>query len=109
MRSHLVHAAKEQVPNQFLLIHLAAKTARAFHKPNSCIGKSINQALERIAQLSAPGEREGEMSNYKDGMQRVAEEIAEEQYGKGLSDLSGEKQHEGFNDAATVYVERQIP
>lgn len=58
MRSHLVHIAKAQVPNRFQLIHLAAAITRAFHKPGKqCIGKTINQAFERIA---AQGEREGD-------------------------------------------------
>lgn len=50
MRSHLVHTAKAQVPNNFELIHMAARITRAFHKPGKqCVGKSINEALERIA------------------------------------------------------------
>lgn len=55
MRSHLVHLAKEQMPNRFELIHLTARITRAFHKPKNCIGVTINEALERIAAQ----EREG--------------------------------------------------
>ena len=57
MRSHLVYLAKAQMPNRFELVRVAAWLARGIHKPNTCLGASINQALERIA---ASGEREGE-------------------------------------------------
>lgn len=103
MRSHLVYLAKAQVPNYFLLIHLTARTTRAFHKPKNCIGKTINQALERIA---AQGEK---MNDYKSGAQLIAEEIAEEKHGKEFHELSDEQQCEVYGEAMDNYVERHIP
>jgi hypothetical protein len=49
------------------------------------------------------------MSDYKYGMQLIAEELAEEQYGKGFHECTNQQQHELYTEAMTQYVERRIP
>jgi hypothetical protein len=48
MRSDLVFAAMPHVPNRFLLTNLAAKAARKFHRPNTCIQETVNEVLMRF-------------------------------------------------------------
>ena len=57
MRSTLVHLATKQVPSRFELVALASKVTRRFHKPSTCIGTTINEALERIAAQESLGSR----------------------------------------------------
>jgi hypothetical protein len=44
--------------------------------------------------------------DYKFDMQMIAEELAEERYGKDFYELSPDQQYETFNDAAHRYSER---
>jgi len=56
MRSALVYRAKKRLPNRFDLTRQATLFARKLHKPNTCMAKTINQALERIAAPEEKGE-----------------------------------------------------
>jgi hypothetical protein len=52
MRSKLVFAARQIVPNRFALCHTAAKGTRRFHISNSRIQDTMNGVLTRIAESS---------------------------------------------------------
>ncbi len=64
MRSHLVYVAKQQVPNRFELVCMAARAARIIHEPGNLIGTSINHALLRIGfpEVEFTDGKEGEMN-----------------------------------------------
>jgi hypothetical protein len=65
-------------------------------------GSGINSPL----QSEKCGER---MSDYKYGMQLIAEELAEDRYGKGFYELTDEQQFSLYNEAMDQYVERRLP
>jgi hypothetical protein len=48
-------------------------------------------------------------SDYKYDMQMIAEELAEERYGKDFYDLPDEVQYRLYDEAMNQYVERRIP
>lgn len=52
MRSELVFAAMEHVPNRFFLTKLASTAARKFHRPNTRMQETINAVLERFGKDS---------------------------------------------------------
>ena len=52
------------------------------------------------------GERSSEMHDYKYEMQMLAEETAEEVYGKGFYELSQEEQYRVFRGAEEDWVEK---
>jgi len=52
MRSELVFAAVEQVPNRFLLTKLAASAARKFHRPNTRVEETVNDVLVRFRDVN---------------------------------------------------------
>jgi hypothetical protein len=45
MRSELVFYAMANVPNRFLLMKLASKASRKFHRPNTRIPETVNDVL----------------------------------------------------------------
>jgi hypothetical protein len=49
MRSELVFGAMENVPNRFLLIKLAAKATRKFHRPNTRIQETMDDVFVRFS------------------------------------------------------------
>jgi len=49
------------------------------------------------------------MSNYKDGMQSIANELAYERYDKDFYSLPDETQMQLMDEASTAYMERHIP
>jgi hypothetical protein len=49
MRSDLVTGAYKQVPNRYLLTCAAAKTIRAFRRPNARVANTANQVLLRFS------------------------------------------------------------
>ena len=55
MRSDRVYEALRILPNRFMLCSLAFRAARRFHRPDTSIGHTINDVLDRIAR-STPGE-----------------------------------------------------
>jgi len=55
MRSELVFGATHSVANRFLLVKLAAKAIRAFHRPNTRIAETANDVLLRFG-LGIPGD-----------------------------------------------------
>ena len=48
MRSQLVFVAMHYVANRYLLVRLAARGVRAFHKPNTRIAETTNDVLQRF-------------------------------------------------------------
>lgn len=48
MRSELVMGALEEIPNRYLLTHLAAKAIRGFHRPNTRVADTANEVLRRL-------------------------------------------------------------
>jgi hypothetical protein len=48
MRSELVFGATQHVSNRYLLVKLAAKAVRAFHRPNTRIAETANDVLRRF-------------------------------------------------------------
>ena len=48
MRSDLVFAAMNHVPNRYLLVRLASKATRQFHRPNTHIKDTVNDVLYRF-------------------------------------------------------------
>jgi hypothetical protein len=48
MRSELVFGATQHVANRYLLVRLAAKAVRAFHRPNTRIAETANDVLVRF-------------------------------------------------------------
>ena len=48
MRSELVFAAERRVGNRYLLMRAASMATRKFHRPNSSIKETINDALLRL-------------------------------------------------------------
>ena len=52
MRSELVFAAMEHIPNRFLLTRVAAKATRKFHRPNTRIEETVNDVLARFKQAN---------------------------------------------------------
>jgi hypothetical protein len=48
MRSELVFYAMTNVPNRFLLMKIASKATREFHRPNSRIPDTVNDVLVRF-------------------------------------------------------------
>jgi len=49
MRYELIIGAKKYVSNKFLLIRLASKATRKFHKPNSRIEDTVNDVFHRFS------------------------------------------------------------
>ena len=49
MRSELVFGAMNYVANRYLLVKLAAKAVRAFHRPNTRVEETANEVLHRFA------------------------------------------------------------
>ena len=49
------------------------------------------------------------MSDYKYGAQLIAEELAEQKYGKTFSECTDEQQVELYGEGMESYVERRIP
>ena len=49
------------------------------------------------------------MSDYKYGAQLIAEELAEERYGKTFYECTGEQQIELYEAGMQSYVERRLP
>jgi hypothetical protein len=49
MRSELVFGAMEHVPNRFLLIKLASKATRKFHRPNTRIQETMDDVFVRFS------------------------------------------------------------
>ena len=49
MRSELVFGAMHHVANRYLLVRLAAKAVRAFHRPNTRIEETANEVLQRFS------------------------------------------------------------
>jgi hypothetical protein len=49
MRSELIFGAMTYVPNRFLLVGLAAKATRSFHRANTRIADTASEVLERFA------------------------------------------------------------
>ena len=49
------------------------------------------------------------MNDYKMGAQLIAEDIAEEKYGKSFYECTDEQQYEMYTQAMQVYVERRLP
>lgn len=49
MRSELVFGAIHQVADRYLLVRLAAKAIRAFHRPNTSLSETANEVLRRFA------------------------------------------------------------
>jgi hypothetical protein len=49
MRSELVFRAMTHVSNRFLLVRLAAKATRSFHRSNTRIADTANDVLGRFA------------------------------------------------------------
>jgi hypothetical protein len=49
MRSELIFGAITYVPNRFLLVRLATKATRSFHRTNTRIADTANDVLERFA------------------------------------------------------------
>jgi hypothetical protein len=52
MRSELVFGATTYVSNRFLLIGVAAKATRRFHRPNTRIQDTVNEVLERCSRVN---------------------------------------------------------
>ncbi len=52
MRSERVFAAMAYVPNRFLLVKLAAKATRKFHRPNTRIEETMNDVLVRFSEVN---------------------------------------------------------
>ena len=48
MRSELIFGAMTYVPNRFLLVRLAAKATRSFHRSNTRIADTANEVFERF-------------------------------------------------------------
>jgi hypothetical protein len=48
MRSELIFGAMTYVPNRFLLVGLAAKATRSFHRSNTRIADTANAVFERF-------------------------------------------------------------
>ena len=48
MRSELVFGAMKNVPNRFLLVKLAAKATRKFHRPHTRVEATVNEVLVRF-------------------------------------------------------------
>jgi hypothetical protein len=48
MRSELVFYAIANVPNRFLLMRLASRATRKFHRPNTRISETVNDVLVRF-------------------------------------------------------------
>jgi len=49
------------------------------------------------------------MSDYKYGSYLIAEDLAEELYGKGFYECTDEQQYELYTEAMNQYVERRLP
>jgi hypothetical protein len=49
MRSELIFGAMTFVSNRFLLVRLAAKATRSFHRSNARIADTANDVFERFA------------------------------------------------------------
>ena len=49
MRSELVFGATHYVANRYLLVRVAAKAVRAFHRPNTRIAETANDVLQRFS------------------------------------------------------------
>jgi len=49
MRSELVFGAIHSVANRYLLVRVAAKAIRAFHRPNTRIAETANDVLLRFS------------------------------------------------------------
>ena len=52
MRSELVFGAVTYVPNRFLLIRVAAKAIRRFHRPNTRIQDTANEVFQCFARAN---------------------------------------------------------
>lgn len=52
MRSELVFGAMEHVSSRFLLVKLAAKATRKFHRPNTRIEETMNDVLMRFSEAN---------------------------------------------------------
>jgi hypothetical protein len=48
MRSELIFGAMRYVPNRFLLIRIASKAIRSFHRSNTRIQDTANEVFERF-------------------------------------------------------------
>jgi hypothetical protein len=48
LRSELIFGAMTYVPNRFLLVRLAAKATRSFHRSNTRIADTANAVFERF-------------------------------------------------------------
>jgi hypothetical protein len=48
MRSELIFGAMTYVPNRFLLVRLAAKATRSFHRSNTRVADTANEVFERF-------------------------------------------------------------
>lgn len=48
------------------------------------------------------------MSDYKYGAQLIAEELADERYGKGFYECTDQQQYELYTEAMNQYVKRRI-
>lgn len=70
MRSELVMGALKYIPNRYQLTHVAAKTIRAFHRPNTRIADTANEVLIRLS-LSDPIARHPRPSSQKPAGSRV--------------------------------------
>ena len=65
-------------------------------------------SLEKISKRNK--ERKKNMaSDYKYGAQLIAEELAEERFGKTFYELSDEQQCELYGEGMNQYVERRLP
>jgi hypothetical protein len=52
MRSELVFGAAAHVSNRYLLINLASKATRKFHRPNTRIQDTMNDVFVRLSEPS---------------------------------------------------------
>jgi hypothetical protein len=52
MRSELVFGAMTYVPNRFLLVQLASKATRSFHRPNTRIQETANEVFEHFTRVN---------------------------------------------------------
>jgi len=52
MRSDLVFTAMTHVSNRYLLVKLAAKATREFHRPNTFVKDTLNDVLFRFGRTN---------------------------------------------------------
>ena len=72
MRSELVFGAMTYVSNRYLLVRLAARATREFHRPNSRIQETTNEVLARFREVNPLARQVPSRSQLRQPLRRAA-------------------------------------